>query len=183
MAYELELVNQITNKIFTIRGQRVMIDRDLAELYGVKTMVLNQAVKRNIERFPLDFMFRLTKDELKELITNCDRLEKLKHSPTTPLVFTEHGVAMLSSVLNSKKAIEINIQIVRAFIQLRQYAIAQTSRTKEIEELRKMLMLHIENCDNKFSEHQKHIAAIVTALNNLIEQPREHKKIGFSVDE
>ena len=84
-----------------------MIDRDLAELYGVKTMVLNQAVKRNIERFPSDFMFRLTKDEANELITNCDRFKTLKHSPTTPYAFTEHGVAMLSSVLNSKKLLKL----------------------------------------------------------------------------
>lgn len=172
---ELELSNGLENKIFTIRGQKVMIDRDLAELYGVKTMVLNQAVKRNIERFPLDFMFRLTKDELKELITNCDRLEKLKHSPTTPLVFTEHGVTMLSSVLNSKKAIEINIQIVRAFIQLRKYAITQTSKTQEIDELRRLLLLYIEKNDKRVNE-------IICVLNNLIEQPRETKQIGFIID-
>lgn len=172
---EIELSNGLINKIFIIRGQRVMLDRDLAELYGVKTMVLNQAVKRNIERFPLDFMFRLSKDELKELITNCDRLEKLKHSPTTPLVFTEHGVTMLSSVLNSKKAIEINIQIVRAFIQLRQYAITQTSKSQEIEELRRLLLLYIEKNDKRVNE-------IICVLNNLIEQPRETKQIGFIVD-
>lgn len=172
---EIELSNGLINKIFIIRGQRVMLDRDLAELYGVKTMVLNQAVKRNIERFPLDFMFRLSKDELKELITNCDRLEKLKHSPTTPLVFTEHGVTMLSSVLNSKKAIEINIHIVRAFIQLRQYAITQTSKSQEIEELRRLLLLYIEKNDKRVNE-------IICVLNNLIEQPRETKQIGFIVD-
>ena len=172
---EIELSNGLINKIFIIRGQRVMLDRDLAELYGVKTMVLNQAVKRNIERFPLDFMFRLSKDELKELITNCDRLEKLKHSPTTPLVFTEHGVTMLSSVVNSKKAIEINIQIVRAFIQLRQYAITQTSKSQEIEELRRLLLLYIEKNDKRVNE-------IICVLNNLIEQPRETKQIGFIVD-
>ena len=172
---EIELSNGLINKIFIIRGQRVMLDRDLAELYGVKTMVLNQAVKRNIERFPLDFMFRLSKYELKELITNCDRLEKLKHSPTTPLVFTEHGVTMLSSVLNSKKAIEINIHIVRAFIQLRQYAITQTSKSQEIEELRRLLLLYIEKNDKRVNE-------IICVLNNLIEQPRETKQIGFIVD-
>ncbi len=169
----------IENRIFTIRGIRVMLDRDLAEMYGVKTMVLNQAVKRNIERFPEDFMFRLTKNELYELITNCDRLQTLKHSPTTPLVFTEHGVAMLSSVLNSKKAIEVNIQIVRAFIHLRQYALTQSSRNAEIEELRKMLMLHIENTDNRFNKNEETIRQIIQALNNLIETPQEPKQIGF----
>ena len=110
-------ITEIQNLIFVIRNKQVMIDRDLAELYGVKTMVLNQAVKRNIERFPSDFMFKLSKDEANELITNCDRFRTLKHSPTTPYAFTEHGVAMLSSVLNSKKAIEINIQIVTDYPQ------------------------------------------------------------------
>lgn len=179
MTKDLEITNGITNKIFTIRNQRVMIDRDLAELYGVQTKRLNEAVKRNLKRFPEDFMFQLTDEEQKYVVANCDHLKNLKYSYQNAYVFTEHGVTMLASVLNSDKAIEINVQIVRAFIQLRQYAIAQTSKTKEFEELRKMLMLHIENCDNKFSENQRQITAIVSALNNLIEQPREHKKIGF----
>jgi len=89
---------------------------------------------------------------------------------------------MLSSILNSPKAIEINIQVVRAFIKLRQYAITQSSTNKQIEELRKMLMLHIENCDNKFSQHDKAISQIITVLNNLIDKPRETKKIGFKTD-
>ena len=176
------ITETIENRIFTIRGQKVMIDKDLAELYGVKTMVLNQAVKRNIDRFPEDFMFRLTKNELNELITICDRLHNLKHSPTTPLVFTEHGVAMLSSVLNSKMAIDVNIRIVRAFIRLRQYAILQSTKNAEIKELRKMLMLHIENTDNKFAEHDETIKQIIGVLNNLIETPRETKKIGFKTE-
>ena len=99
---EMLPVEIIENKIFVIRGIKVMLDRDLAELYGVKTMVLNQAVKRNIKRFPDDFMFKLNDNEFKELITNCDRFKVLKHSPSTPYAFTEQGVAMLSSVLNSK---------------------------------------------------------------------------------
>ncbi|MCD7740031.1 MAG: ORF6N domain-containing protein, partial [Candidatus Gastranaerophilales bacterium] len=165
----------------TIRGQRVMLDRDLAEMYGVETKKLNQAIKRNITRFPDDFMFKLNKDELKELVTNCDRFKTLKHSANPPYAFTEHGVAMLSSVLNSKKAIEVNIEIVRAFIRLRQYAIAQSSHNKEIEELRKMLMLHIENCDNRFNENEETIRQIIQALNNLIEKPRETKQIGFQI--
>ena len=123
----------IENRIFTIRGQKVMIDRDLAELYEVKTMVLNQAVKRNKSRFPDDFMFKLTRDELNELITNCDRFQTLKHSPTTPNVFTEQGVSMLSSVLNSDRAISINIEIIRAFVRLRQYALIQNSTSREID--------------------------------------------------
>ena len=174
---ELEIIE---NRIFTIRGLKVMIDRDLAELYGVPTYRLNEAVKRNIKRFPDDFMFKLSNDELKELIANCDRLKNLKHSSSMPNVFTEQGVAMLSTVLNSDTAISINIQIMRTFVRLRQYAIAQTEKNKEIEEVKKMLMLHIENTDNRFAEHDKAIQQIITVLNNLIEKPRETKKIGFN---
>ena len=170
----------IENRIFTIRGQKVMIDRDLAELYEVKTMVLNQAVKRNKSRFPDDFMFKLTRDELNELITNCDRFQTLKHSPTTPNAFTEQGVSMLSSVLNSDRAIAINIEIIRTFVRLRQYTLIQNSTSREIDELRKMLMLHIENTDKKFSEHDETINQIIRVLNNLIETPRQTKQIGFT---
>ena len=170
----------IENRIFTIRGQKVMIDRDLAELYEVPTHRLNEAVKRNKKRFPDDFMFKLTKDELNELIANCDRFQTLKHSPTTPNAFTEQGVSMLSSVLNSDRAISINIEIIRAFVRLRQYALIQNSTSREIEELRKMLMLHIENTDKKFSEHDENINQIIRVLNNLIETPRQTKQIGFT---
>ena len=179
MSNELTVTETIENRIFTIRGLKVMIDKDLAELYGVKTYRLNEAVKRNITRFPADFMFKLTDNELKELIANCDRFKTLKHSPTTPHAFTEQGVAMLSTVLNSETAINVNIQIMRAFVQLRQYVIAQTSKNAEIEELRKMLMLHIENTENRLSEHDETIKQIIEVLNNLIEKPRETKKIGF----
>ena len=170
----------IENRIFTIRGQKVMIDRDLAELYEVPTHRLNEAVKRNKKRFPDDFMFKLTKDELNELIANCDRFQTLKHSPTTPNAFTEQGVSMLSSVLNSDRAISINIEIIRAFVRLRQYALIQNSTSREIEELRKMLMLHIENTDKKFSEYDETINQIIRVLNNLIETPRQTKQIGFT---
>ncbi len=170
----------IENRIFTIRGQKVMIDRDLAELYEVPTHRLNEAVKRNKKRFPDDFMFKLTRDELNELIANCDRFQTLKHSPTTPNAFTEQGVAMLSSVLNSDRAIAINIEIIRTFVRLRQYALIQNSTSREIDELRKMLMLHIENTDKKFSEHDETINQIIRVLNNLIETPRQTKQIGFT---
>ena len=104
----------IENMILSIRGAQVMIDRDLAMLYGVETKVLNQAVKRNIDRFPERFRFQLSKNETDELVTNCDRLQNLKHSSTLPNVFTEQGVAMLSSVLNSPTAIAVSIQIMDA---------------------------------------------------------------------
>lgn len=179
---ELTTQTIIENRIFTIRGQKVMIDRDLAELYGVQTFRLNEAVKRNIKRFPEDFMFKLNDNELKELIANCDRFKTLKHSTNPPYAFTEQGVSMLSSVLNSERAIAINVEIIRTFVKLRQFAISHINTNKELEELRKMLMLHIENCDNKFSQHDKAIAQIVKVLNQLIDAPRETKKIGFKVD-
>ena len=101
----------IKNRIFTLRGVQVMIDRDLSELYRVETKVLNQAVKRNIERFPEEFMFELTSFEKNELVTNCDRFKTLKHSSSNPYAFSEQGVAMLSAVLRSETAVKVSIQI------------------------------------------------------------------------
>ena len=109
----------IVNKILHMRGKKVMIDRDLAELYDVGTKQLNQQVKRNLYRFPEDFMFQLTQKEKDEVVTNCDHLKALKFSSTLPYVFTEHGAVMLASVLNSQRAIDMNIQIVRIFAQIR----------------------------------------------------------------
>ena len=170
----------IQNRIYTIRRKRVMLDSDLAELYEVEAKRLNEAVKRNLRRFPDDFMFRLTKDELGEVVANCDHLQKLKYRPTMPYAFTEQGVAMLATVLNSQKAIDVNIQIMRVFIQLRSYALSNETLNEQIVELRKLLMLHIENNDNKFSEHDNAIKRIVQALNNLIEHPPKTKTIGFN---
>jgi hypothetical protein len=104
-------VEMIVSKILFLRNEKVLLDRDLAELYGVPTKSLNQAVKRNARRFPSDFMFRLTKKEKDELVTNCDRFQPLKHSSVSPRAFTEQGVAMLSSVLNSPRAIEVNMPL------------------------------------------------------------------------
>ncbi len=113
--------NDIQNQILTIRGTQVMIDRDLAELYQVETKVLNQAVKRNIERFPKIFRFQLNDDEKNELVTNCDRFQNLKHSSVNPYAFTEQGVAMLSSVLRSETAVKVSIQIIDAFVGMRKF--------------------------------------------------------------
>ena len=112
-------VEVIAARILEIRGRKVMLDRDLAYLYGVATKALNQAVKRNRRRFPEDFMFQLTRTEQNELVTICDRFNTMKHSTALPYVFTEQGVAMLSSVLNSERAIQVNILIMRAFTKLR----------------------------------------------------------------
>ena len=176
MAKKLIVTKPIETKIFTIRGEKVMIDRDLADLYEVETKRLNEAVKRNIERFPPDFIFKLTKDEHTQLVANCDRFKTLKHSSSTPYAYTEHGIAMLSSVLKSKKAVAINIEIIKTFIKLRHYALSQTDTNAQIAELRKLLMLYIEKNDKRVND-------IIVALNNLIEQPPKTKKIGFNVNE
>ncbi len=110
---------EIHSKIFTIRGKQVMLDRDLAVLYDVQTKVLNQAVKRNKERFPENFSFQLTLSEKYELVTNCDRLTNLKHASVNPFVFTEQGVAMLSAILRSETAIQVSIQIMETFVEMR----------------------------------------------------------------
>ncbi|MDD3237910.1 MAG: ORF6N domain-containing protein [Candidatus Gastranaerophilales bacterium] len=171
---ELQTTTIIQNRIFIIRGQKVMIDRDLAELYKVKTMVLNQAVKRNLKRFPDDFMFKLTPEELKELITNCDRFEKLKHSPTTPHAFTEQGVAMLSTVLNSETAIEINIQIMRVFAKMRQWAIENKEMALRLQELEHYFIQH---CKDNQADMQK----IYDALGLLMDRTKP-TQIGYKTD-
>jgi len=152
-----------------------MLDRDLAELYEVETKRLNEAVKRNIERFPSDFMFKLVKDELLQLVAICDRFKTLKHSSSTPYAFTEHGIAMLSSVLKSKRAVAINIEIIKTFIKLRHYALSQADTNEQIKELRKLVMLYIEGNDKRVNE-------IIIALNKLIAQPKPTKKIGFNTE-
>lgn len=121
--------------IFEFRGYKVMVDTDLASLYETETKVLKQQVKRNISRFPADFMFELTKEETIRLVTNCDRLSSLKHSNVNPMVFSEQGVAMLSSVLRSNKAIEMNIEIMRAFARYRAYLIDNKDISKRLGEL------------------------------------------------
>lgn len=161
----------IQNLIYEIRGCKVMLDSDLAKLYEVETKVLNQSVKRNIKRFPSHFMFQLTKEEWQilrsQFVTFRDDIRKYP-----PYVFTEQGVAMLSSVLKSEKAIQINIQIMDTFVKIRQYALQTSQKNLEIEELRKLLLLYIEKNDSKINE-------IIRVLNNLIEKPKETKHIGF----
>lgn len=174
MTNDVITLDILQQQIFTIRNKRVMLDRDLAILYGVPTYRLNEAVKRNIDRFPDDFMFKLTRDELKELIANCDRLEKLKHSSSTPYAFTEHGVTMLSSVLNSKKAIEINIQVVRAFIALRQFTIGYKDLQQQITELRDYFIQYANDNNNEIDK-------INEAINMLMDRTKPGE-IGFKVD-
>lgn len=160
----------IQNKIFEVRGYRVMLDFHLAELYNVKTKVLKQAVKRNIQRFPSDFMFELDKEEFHQLVTICDQFpETLKHSSVSPVVFTEQGVAMLSTVLRSQTAIDVNISIMRAFVLMRQMVIGYDELLKRIEELE-------ESTDAQFSE-------IYQALTQLLSKPdpKPRKPIGYRI--
>ena len=168
-------IEVITEKIFEIRRQKVMIDVDLARLYGVATKVLNQAVKRNIGRFPDDFMFQLTKEERNELVTNCDRLTNLKHSSAMPNAFTEGGVAMLSSVLNSDTAIQINVQIVRAFIHLKQMLSDNDA-----------LRYAVEGLERRVGKNERDIQIAIGAIQQILNPPLPKKKkvkIGFGPSE
>jgi len=127
----------IEKKILLIRGEKVMIDADIASLYGVATKVLNQAVKRNIERFPEDFMFQLTKEEKEEVVTNCDHLRQLKFSPNLPFAFTEHGAIMAATILNSPVAVQASIIVVRTFIRLRQMLASNAELARKLNALEK----------------------------------------------
>lgn len=168
---EIMLVPQelVESRILLINGKKVMLDADLALLYQVKTKVLNQAVKRNKKRFPEDFMFELNKAEKDYVVTNCDHLKHLKYSPTNPYAFTENGVAMLSSVLNSERAIEVNIQIMRTFTKIREFFIDNSELRAKIELLEKKY-------DNKFK-------IVFDAIRSILETKEEDfkpsKPIGF----
>ena len=166
--------NLVKDYILTIRGQKVMIDKDLAELYGVETKRLNEAVKRNIERFPEDFMFKLSNNELNELVANCDRFETLKHSSNPPYAFTEQGVAMLSSVLKSKQAIAVNVEIVRTFVKMRQFALENKELAQRLTELEHYF---IEHC----KDYKSDIMEIREAIDLLMERTRP-AKIGYKTD-
>lgn len=161
----------IMSKILLIRDTKVMIDRDLAQLYGVTTKQLNQQVKRNIKRFPSNFMFQLTEIEKEQVVANCAHLEKLKFSSTLPYVFTEHGTMMLGNVLNSERAIEFSIKIVEAFVKMREFLTNNLNVKIEIEEIKK-----------KLTNHDKNIELVFTYLDELMEKQEnkiERNKIGY----
>jgi hypothetical protein len=161
---------KIDRAILIVRGHKVMLDSDLAGIYGVKTSRLNEQVKRNKDRFPNDFMFQLTSHEKQEVIANCDHLEKLKFSRTNPYAFTEHGTIMLASVLNTSTAIETSVLIVRAFVKLREIL----STHKELE--RKLLELE-SKYDNQFK-------LIFEAIRELMQQgtiEMDRPRIGYKV--
>ena len=159
-------IELIASKIYLIRGQKVMLDRDLAELYGVQTKVLKQAVRRNIDRFPSDFMFELTDNEQKSLRSQIVTLKKGQHSKYLSFAFTEQGVAMLSSVLNSDRAIQVNIQIVRTFTRLR----AMLATHEDIKR-------KIEAMERKYDENFKIVFEAIKLLFDEEEKPKV--KIGY----
>ena len=137
----------IQNNIYEIRGQRVMLDFDLANMYQIPTKALKQAVKRNIERFPEDFMFQLTEKEWRELVTNCDRLPStIKHSSVLPSAFTQEGVASLSGVLKSPIAVNVYLSIMRAFVAMRNYIMQSSVVLAELAEFRSRLLLVERDC-------------------------------------
>ena len=163
-------VGQIQRLILLIRGEKVIIDADLAEAYGVTTKALNQAIRRNADRFPPDFMFRLTKEEKQEVVTNCDHLEKLKFSPVTPRAFTEHGAIMVASVLNSPKAVEVSVFVVRAFVKLREVIAGHKALAHKIAQL-----------ERKLGDHDEQIMVLVAAIKHLMDPklPPKKRRIGF----
>jgi len=161
-------IERIERRILLIRGQKVIIDADLAELYSVTTKRLNEQVRRNKNRFPGDFMFQLNKAEKQEVVAICDHLEKLKFSPVLPLAFSEHGAIMAASVLNTARAIEVSVQVVRAYIKLREF-LAGHKAVKDISLLKRVVAIHGTD-----------IQDIKLLLNRLIQSPEKpRRKIGF----
>ncbi len=158
----------VLNKIYFIRNHKVKLDKDLAELYGVETRVLNQAIKRNLERFPDDFMFQLSQEEFNNLISQSVT-SSWGGTRKTPYAFTELGVSMLSSVLNSSRAIAVNIQIVSIYYKLRQMMITQQD-----------VLLKLEKIEKKIGKHDKKIQLVFDYLNQFIKQEEEpRERIGF----
>lgn len=159
----------IQNKIYEIRGQKVMLDFNLAELYGLETKMLKRAVKRNLKRFPKDFMFELSSEEYKSLRYQIGTLKRGQHTKYPPLAFTEHGVTMLASILNSERAIGMNIAIVRAFIALRQLAMQHKDLATELGQLQQEIYGRLDDRDTQ-------LAGIYNAIENMLGQKEAEKK-------
>jgi hypothetical protein len=189
----MKIIKTIQNRIYEIRGERILLDRDLAFLYEVDVKVLNQAVKRNSKRFPKDFMFQITKEEFEELRFQIETSEsgnslrsqivtlktgRGQHTKYLPYAFTEEGVAMLSGVLNSDKAIAMNIAIMRAFVEVRRILIQETDLRIQLNEIRERL-----------GEHDTQLNAIYDAMENLLDEKvaqrkfEERRRIGFKMVE
>ena len=173
-ALETQPIEKISSRVLSIRSQKVLIDADLAALYGVETKRLNEQVKRNIERFPQDFMFQLTPNEKTELVANCDHLSKLKFSKSLPFAFTEHGAIQAANVLNSKEAIEMGVYVVRAFVRLRELVLSHKDLTQKLNELE----LRVEQ---KLATHDQAITGLINTLRDLMSPKNSptSRPIGF----
>lgn len=160
----------IASRILVFRRHKIMIDADLAELYGVSTKRLNEQVRRNAARFPPDFMFQLNAAERAELVANCDHLRRLKYSSSLPYAFTEHGALMAASILNSNRAVEVSLYVVRAFVQLREILISNKELAGQLAEL-----------ERKFAAHDQAIAGIIATIRQLMAPPTAPRSapIGF----
>jgi hypothetical protein len=157
---------RIEKRILQIRGEKVMLDADLADLFGVTTRRLKEQVRRNADRFPSDFMFKLTTAEKTEVVANCDHLNKLKFSPYLPLAFTEHGALMLANILNSKKAVRASVQIVRTYVRLRAMMASNAGLERKLEAL-----------ENKYDAQFK---VVFNAIRQLLAPPEKpRRRIGF----
>ena len=178
------MVPRIEGRIQVIRGLRVIIDADLAQLYGVHTKALNQAVKRNGGRFPTDFMFQLNAAEKAEVVTNCDHLQKLKFSKSMPFAFTEYGAVALANVLASAQAVEMGIYVVRAFVQLRQASSVHADLAKRLTEL-ELTTERLELSHDTFSRNTRNqLRQVFDALRELTTPPEPPKRpIGFVTHE
>ena len=165
-------VGKIEQRILLIRGEKVIIDADLAEFYGVQTKRLNEQVKRNRERFPADFMFQLKPEEKSEVVANCDHLSNLKYSKTLPYAFTEHGAIMAASVLNTSRAIDVSVFIVRAFVKLRRTISEHKELARKISQL-----------ENRLADHDQQILTLVQAIKQLMnpKPPPKKRRIGFHI--
>jgi hypothetical protein len=149
--HDIAIAN-IQERIFTIRGQQVMLDRDLAEMYHVEVKRLNEQVKRNIERFPESFRFQLDDRERDELVANCDRFESLKHSSQNPHAFTEQGVAMLSAILRSNTAIQVSIKIIEAFVHMRKFIASNMGLFQRMDNIEQRQLQFQETTDQRFEQ-------------------------------
>jgi hypothetical protein len=172
---------QIETRILLVREQKVMIDADLAQLYGVPTKVLNQAVKRNTHRFPPDFIFMLTQNEKDEVVANCDHLSKLRFSKSLPFAFTEHGAIQAANVLASQQAIEMGVYVVRAFVRLREMIVTNKELALRLDDLEHKTELMSLKHDTFEHNTRVQLKQIFDAIRELMAAPEPAKKrpIGF----
>ena len=169
-------ITSIEYNIYTIRGHRVMLDEDLAKIYGVETRVLNQAIRRNKERFPKDFMFQLTEEEFQSLISQIV-ISKRGGRRKKPFAFTEHGTVMLASVLRSKRAIQMNIEVIKAFVRLRYAISSQKDIIKQLSEVRNFMLKQSNKTDREFRKVWKAIDDLTKPVDDDSSQ-----SIGFKID-